>query len=94
MTYNNSVDKYLKIIAWQTVYCTQQNPAAARMQIEYLKKNIFTFALMTFPAFSCKQIYCWSFRWFSFIGLKLNVVSLPVRVVWYCRHPSGALERI
>ncbi len=41
MTHNNSVEKYLKLIAWQTVYCTQQNPAAARMQIEYLQIIIY-----------------------------------------------------
>ncbi len=23
---------------------------------------------------------------------KLKVVSLPVRPVWYCKHPSGGLE--
>ena len=35
---------------------------------------------------------CWSLMWFSFILSKLKVLRRPVTVVWYCRHPSGALK--
>ncbi len=34
----------------------------------------------------------WLLRWLSPIALKLKVVILPVRVVWYCRQPVGGLK--
>ncbi len=34
----------------------------------------------------------WFWRCVSPVASKLKVVSLPVRPVWYCKHPSGGLE--
>jgi hypothetical protein len=36
--------------------------------------------------------YSWLARWLEVVGIKLNVVILPVKVVQYCRQPLGGLK--
>ena len=41
-----------------------------------------------------KFAYSWDLKWLSIESAKLNVVNLPVNPVWYCKQPSGCLEKI
>jgi hypothetical protein len=36
--------------------------------------------------------YSWLARWLEVVGIKLNVVILPVKVVQYCKQPLGGLK--
>ncbi len=38
--------------------------------------------------------YSWLARWLEVVGIKLNVVILPVKVVQYCKQPLGGLKII
>ena len=70
-----------------------------QLQVEYIRYNLErgeidkcyfnTFLLLKNHRF----IYLWSFKWPWSVGIKLKVVILPVKPVWYCKHPFLGLSK-